>query len=648
MAITKTNNRMIDGSVVNVKDYGAVGDYNIATATGTDDTTAVQAAIATGKSVYFPKGVYYLTSSLNVSSNTPIIYGESLEGTTLLFDDIDGIRIQNSNCSVQNLLIRNKAWSVSGGSASIGTNTVGLHLGRNSCYVENVEVFGFEIGFLLSDIGSGCYYNTLQHSIAAYNKTGLKNVSAANFNRSYSCQYGGNYEKNIWVEGGSHDFYNITSEQCTEFDQDLTNYPNGGILIGESSVNANLVDQKAKAIASFFSCYFEDINVYVNARTRFVDMKGTAWRSTLNSPIDSSSMFLKASNNLCGEPWRTTWSPIAGTINTSSSLLNSGKRYSVLTSNTGAGSTKYFFSEWNYGVRGIVLPTTSTVDYQFQFGMWIRLSSSGGGFTSDYPNILLQCEDTNGDLFYIEGFNRTQRIINTQTDTWMYLGGITFHRTTFSTGVALNRIRMRLEIGDSTEDHSVTNRIVWVAEPEIRYLCNDGNAPLGDRRDYYELTDGAPVFTNAGNVLPSKGDGVGNLGASGQRWDTVYATTGTINTSDLNDKQQVEDLSSVEKEVALELKGLIRKFKFNNAVELKGEDARMHVGVIAQDVESVFTDKGLDPSNYGLFCRDEYATVNGKLLLEKEPDGTWAEGSTVKTRLGVRYEELLAFIISAL
>lgn len=116
-----------------------------------------------------------------------------------------------------------------------------------------------------------------------------------------------------------------------------------------------------------------------------------------------------------------------------------------------------------------------------------------------------------------------------------------------------------------------------------------------------------------------------DLGLSSNRWDTVYAGTGTINTSDRNEKEEIEELSEAELRVAQACKGLVRKFKFKGGT-------RKHIGVIAQDVRDAFSAEGLDAHEYGLFCSD-----------------TWTdeEGNTV-TRLGIRYEELLAFIISAL
>jgi len=154
---------------------------------------------------------------------------------------------------------------------------------------------------------------------------------------------------------------------------------------------------------------------------------------------------------------------------------------------------------------------------------------------------------------------------------------------------------------------------------------------------YFSASAGAGLRAGASSVVPTdddgdKADNAVSLGLGAYRYSVVYAATGTINTSDQNEKQQIADLSASELAVATAIKGLIKKFKFNDAVTAKGDNARIHVGVIAQDVEAAFTAQGLDASDYGIFCED-----------------TWTdEDGNQQTRKGVRYEELLAFVIAAL
>ena len=134
----------------------------------------------------------------------------------------------------------------------------------------------------------------------------------------------------------------------------------------------------------------------------------------------------------------------------------------------------------------------------------------------------------------------------------------------------------------------------------------------------------------------SSGDYVDNsrdLGSSSARWDDIYATNGTIQTSDRNEKQDIAELSDAEQRVAVACKGLLRKFRWKDSVAEKGDDARTHFGIIAQDLQAAFVAEGLDAGDYAMFIST-----------------TWTDEETneEKTRMGVRYSELLAFIISAI
>ena len=143
---------------------------------------------------------------------------------------------------------------------------------------------------------------------------------------------------------------------------------------------------------------------------------------------------------------------------------------------------------------------------------------------------------------------------------------------------------------------------------------------------------------STGSIIPSDGNGNAaddhiDLGANGTRFDDIYATNGTIQTSDRNEKQDIEELSDAEQRVAVACKGLLRKFRWINSVETKGDEARIHFGIIAQDLQAAFEAEGLDAGRYAMFIST-----------------TWTDEETgeERTRMGVRYSELLAFIIAAI
>ena len=152
------------------------------------------------------------------------------------------------------------------------------------------------------------------------------------------------------------------------------------------------------------------------------------------------------------------------------------------------------------------------------------------------------------------------------------------------------------------------------------------------------------VRINTTGVYPMA-DNTRILGSSSFRWSTVYAGTATINTSDAREKREVAELSGAERRVASACKGLVRRFRFNDAISHKGDAARYHFGVIAQDIVTAFSSEGLDATRYGIVCYDEWGETHevrdeeGNIVTQYAPAGN---------RWGVRYEELLAFIIAAI
>lgn len=77
MSLTKVSYSMIQGDVLNILDYGAVGDG------ATDNTAAITAALtaanASGKSVFVPVGIYNIDSTISIPAlQNVIIFGEGL------------------------------------------------------------------------------------------------------------------------------------------------------------------------------------------------------------------------------------------------------------------------------------------------------------------------------------------------------------------------------------------------------------------------------------------------------------------------------------------------------------------------------------------------------------------------------------------
>jgi hypothetical protein len=177
-------------------------------------------------------------------------------------------------------------------------------------------------------------------------------------------------------------------------------------------------------------------------------------------------------------------------------------------------------------------------------------------------------------------------------------------------------------------------------------------------------------------------DNAMDIGNSSNRFDDIYATNQTIQPSDQTMKQQIASLTSAEITAAKAISKLFKTFKWNDSVEAKGDSARKHTGHIAQEVQQAMTDAGLNAADYAFWCsntwwetttdvpaveaveaQDAVLDDDGNIVTEAveavEAQDAYTrtdtydtadeapEGATEKTRLGIRYPELLAFIGAA-
>jgi len=121
---------------------------------------------------------------------------------------------------------------------------------------------------------------------------------------------------------------------------------------------------------------------------------------------------------------------------------------------------------------------------------------------------------------------------------------------------------------------------------------------------------------------------------------TTYFVTKAIEdsstTSDINTKTDIEEVS--EALIRAWSKVNFKVFKYIQSVEIKGSEARKHIGVIVQDVIEAFESEGLNAVEYGIVCLKKYSAstyFNEKTNKEEIL-------SEAKEEWGIRYNEALA------
>lgn len=109
--------------------------------------------------------------------------------------------------------------------------------------------------------------------------------------------------------------------------------------------------------------------------------------------------------------------------------------------------------------------------------------------------------------------------------------------------------------------------------------------------------DGARKFTidSAGNIVPSS-DSQQDLGYSSRRFKDIYLSNQPSVTSDDRLKENLSNISDKLKSVARSIE--VMSFKYKDRVIAKGDGARVHFGVSAQNVIRAFESEGLNPFDY--------------------------------------------------
>ena len=217
-------------------------------------------------------------------------------------------------------------------------------------------------------------------------------------------------------------------------------------------------------------------------------------------------------------------------------------------------------------------------------------------------------------------------------------------------------------LGDNFQSHG------WI----MKNWVADGTNP-GDLVDWNSINGygGIPAYADLNQILYGGAsfekvipgfDNAFDLGSASLKWRDVYCNQGAFNNSDEALKQDIHELTTAEMNAAKRISKLFRTYKWKESVVEKGDDARIHTGAIAQQIQAAMSAEGLDAANYGFFGKDEwYEHADGtKLSLDAPTRENDTVGLSTNTTLGgnivvptgfnkitrysVRYTELLAFV----
>jgi len=639
---------------VSVKDFGAVGDNT------TDDTAAITAAFATGLSIHFPAGTYKITADINVSSNTRIS-GDGI-GKTIIAADLatngdlfihpDGV----SNVEFSGITFRGNPAQNGAGNKAFGV------------YVEGSNNIRFE----------GCSFDTFTtHSLTirkadgAWISGGVENSQTSVDNLlAKSCQ-------NVWVVDCVFDY--AGSNHFAAFGANGLHIT-GCVFTENTTITDILIDDASQT--TVLQDYAVNTNVFIDncQGTTSCRLDGCATGSVSNSKfgliksrsydfdqqkLNLSQPFfwfnyldrgIRIQGNICNQIETRTGDSISIVGNTVTSTANSDNL--VVLANNGIA--------WGGGVGTVFDNTTtaseSTVNQTATGNTLVSLHASVTGITygATNPQQYASCLSNTAAVYNGGSF---ANVVSAPNDNWNY------SYTLGSTHVDQGNL-FRSVVGTQTADMGVLlnqgaskARLQGATFSTDYWLASNWNAysDVIDSASYYAVGEkfspstgtwnisiGSAVNTspttyltvdNAGSLYPAATTGTQNLGTASKRWKEVFAANGTINTSDERQKQDIRNLSDVEKAVAVRLKSLIKAFRYKDAVALKGDAARLHVGVIAQEVKAAFEAEGLDGFEYGILCYDQWeekTDAEGNILIEAGDS------------FGVRYSELAMFIIAAI
>lgn len=602
MTLTKASYSMITGAPANVRDYGATGDGT------TDDTAAIQAALDASDNVYVPEGTYLISAALVMSRARQNLRGASKDA-----------------------IIKAKA--------GFATTTIGGSTGLALIWYQNPtgnwDGTGWIQGGEISDLT--LWGDNIGVEGIRYNRV----TSGQSFRNLHiwQCSIGIYGTKWGWITN----FDNLHIEECLTTSIRLENGYNGCTFTNCFLYGANIVtevhlDMYLDCVGNSFSGgAIEGAKVGVRIEYAQIAFHGTDFEAITEKFMTVAGIYSGPTLNFANPPVTVTGCTFVGVP-------------SIMGIQVTGGTAE---------IHGNFFTTVGGTPAAGVYAIQCVATGDASQGVAEFDNIFRDWNNQNTDGFIWANFTALRASEASGLPIAYGAGLPTFNADTV--------IAQYAALGDYTTYNTYGER---------DYVYDYYNVPSSQVTLYANYQAGSPAQTYgkaklSGSVTQNVAtvastvrengviadtitasvrplaDNDTKLGTASFRWTEVFAANGTINTSDASQKQQIRSLNDQEKAVALELKAGIKAFKFNDSVAAKGDGARIHVGAIAQEVEQAFVNNGLDPEHYGVFCRDVWYTIDGNIVLPNE-DGDYPEGAIQNELLGVRYDQLFAFIIASL
>ena len=453
------------------------------------------------------------------------------------------------------------------------------------------------------------------------------------------------YKGDLWVQGASGDIYHCNNSRL-EGEYSISDWSISSKYTNDDKANeAYTLADSAKGVAENAQLLGDKLKNCLGIKTTITDTSVIApviggGHLLIGDEKGTYAQITKDGQLKCAN------ADIAGTINAKNGYIGGFHIDNNNLTATGE-STVELNSSGSLHIMGLSSVSDGEKNYYQQLDLYggdayfnARYENTLGAANNELPSTNINCTGiafsgyNNSCWLFID--NVTEMIYgDIQNDSYINAG------TNFYIN---NEYGLRgIKNGYGTASSNNSNLISWIgasdrvglgsatnsAATEIRspnniYLkCGGTTADDAARTLVWNFADSDNVYLRAGR------NNIANVGSPSFKWDNIYATNGTIQTSDKNQKRDIQKIE----DKYLEMFDLLEPVSFKR---IDGD--RTHIGFVSQDVESAMNQVGLNAMDFAGFCKDvkEATNENGELSIVSDENGNLIE------IYGLRYSEFIA------